>query len=213
MSPCQQTRIHAHRRRRRRRRRPPQAQTLDRRRPVAAARRRPPGRHLVGQRPPAQERRHADLRRARLRDDDRGQGRARCPHRRRQHRRARSRRIRASATAACPMPKGSCSSTPRACTGRASARARSPASKGVRTPSLVAQKVMDYTDHHLHRRPGRAAVRPQHGLQDRGRPQHRAVAQHLARMEAPQRSPRTISIRSSAKRRCARSTGRCWRKG
>ena len=80
--------------------------------------------------------------------------------------------------------------------------------EGVRTPSLVAQKVMDYTDHHLHRRPGRAAVRAQHGLQDRGRPQHRALAQHLARVEAPHRPFRTTSIRSSARRRCARSTGR-----
>ena len=38
---------------------------------------------------------------------------------------------------------------PRACTGRRSAPGRSRASKGVRTPSLVAQKVMEETDHHL----------------------------------------------------------------
>ena len=38
---------------------------------------------------------------------------------------------------------------PRACTARRSAPAASACLEGVRTPSLVAQKVMEDTDHHL----------------------------------------------------------------
>ena len=37
-------------------------------------------------------------------------------------------------------------------------------------------------------RQGRAGLRPQHGLHDRGRPQHREVARAVARVEAPDRS-------------------------
>ena len=49
--------------------------------------------------------------------------------------------------------------------------------EGVRTPSLVAQKVMDYTDHHLIVGQRRAAVRARHGIHDRRRSEHRALAQ------------------------------------
>ena len=48
--------------------------------------------------------------------------------------------------------------------------------EGVRTPSLVAQAVMDADRSSPARRQGRAGVRAQHGLQDRGRPQHRELA-------------------------------------
>ena len=51
--------------------------------------------------------------------------------------------------AACPTPTASSSSTRAACTARRSGPAAWPASKACRTPSLVAQKVMDFTDHHL----------------------------------------------------------------
>ena len=48
-------------------------------------------------------------------------------------------------------------------------------SKGVRTPSLVAQAVMDQTDHHLLAGKGAQEVRARARLHDRGRPQHRAI--------------------------------------
>ena len=54
------------------------------------------------------------------------------------------------------------------------------------------------------RRQGRAGVRAQHRVHDRGRPQYRSVARRVARMEAAQPIRCTISIRSSARRRCAR---------
>ena len=60
--------------------------------------------------------------------------------------------------------------------------------EGVRTPSKVAQMVMDLTDHHLLVGQGRAGVRAQHGVQDRGRPEHRELARQVARVEAPDRS-------------------------
>ena len=41
--------------------------------------------------------------------------------------------------------------------------------EGVRTPSLVAHKVMQETDHHLIVGKGAQDVRAQHGVQDRGR--------------------------------------------
>ena len=47
------------------------------------------------------------------------------------------------------MPTASCSSTPAACTDRGGGRAASRRLEGVRTPSNVAQKVADLTDHHL----------------------------------------------------------------
>ena len=40
--------------------------------------------------------------------------------------------------------------------------------EGVRTPSLVAQKVMEMTDHHLIVGKGAQEFRAQHGIQDRG---------------------------------------------
>ena len=49
----------------------------------------------------------------------------------------------ASATAACRTRTASCSSTRAACTARRSAPAASPRIEGVRTPSKVAQLVMD----------------------------------------------------------------------
>ena len=56
--------------------------------------------------------------------------------------------------------------------------------EGVRTPSLVAQAVMEQTDHHLLVGKGAQDFAREHGLQDRGRPQHRALAQGVARVEA-----------------------------
>ena len=67
--------------------------------------------------------------------------------------------------------------------------------EGVRTPSLVAQAVMEQTDHHLLVGKGAQEFARQHGLQDRGRPQHRELAPALARVEAPRPIPRTISTR------------------
>ena len=60
--------------------------------------------------------------------------------------------------------------------------------QGVRTPSLVARAVMDYTDHHLLVGDGAQAVRAQDGLHGRRRSQHRELAQALARVEAAHRS-------------------------
>ena len=48
--------------------------------------------------------------------------------------------------------------------------------EGVRTPSQVAQLVMEHDRPSPARRQGRAGLRAQHGLQDRGRPQHRELA-------------------------------------
>ena len=59
--------------------------------------------------------------------------------------------------------------------------------EGVRTPSRVAKAVLDHTDHHLLVGPGAQDVRAQHGLRDRGRPQHRALAREVAGVEAPHR--------------------------
>ncbi len=50
---------------------------------------------------------------------------------------------------------------------------------------------MENTDHHLLVGSGRTGVRAEHGVRHRGRPQHRAVAQAVARMEAPG-GPRTL---------------------
>src|SRR5262245_46946627 len=55
--------------------------------------------------------------------------------------------------------------------------------EGVRTPANVAQLVMDTTDHHLLVGKG-AQDFARDGIQDRGRPQHREVAQGVARVEA-----------------------------
>ena len=48
--------------------------------------------------------------------------------------------------------------------------------EGVRTPSLVAKAVLEHTDHHLIVGKDAQAVCPQHGVQDRRRPQYRAIA-------------------------------------
>ncbi len=78
--------------------------------------------------------------------------------------------------------------------------------EGVRTPSLVAQAVMDNTDHHLLAGDGRDGVRARHGLQGRRRPEHAGVAQALARVEAAGRSGAlSRSQRPGAERR-SRST-------
>ena len=97
--------------------------------PAVASRLDQAGRRLVVQRQPLQERRAGHRRAESLRDDHEGLRRARRRRRRRQPVRARSRKTPASATAACPMPKASCSSTRAACTGRPSAPAASRASK------------------------------------------------------------------------------------
>ena len=60
--------------------------------------------------------------------------------------------------------------------------------EGIRTPSLVARAVADLTDHHLLVGHGRAGVRPRPRVQDRGRPEHRELAEAVAGMEAPHRS-------------------------
>ena len=52
--------------------------------------------------------------------------------------------------------------------------------EGVRTPSMVAKAVMELTDHHLLVGPGALAIRPQHRLRHRGRPEYRAFAQIVA---------------------------------
>ena len=75
--------------------------------------------------------------------------RARRADRRGQPARARSRGRRASATAGCPTRTAWCSSTPAACTGRSERAGGVAGLEGVRTPSNVAQAVMDQTDHHL----------------------------------------------------------------
>ena len=114
-----------------------------RRRPAVITRPRQAGRDLLRQRPPVQERRDEDLRRDRFRAHDRRQGRPRRPDRRRQHRRARSAGRRASATAALPNADGvvqldsCCMHGPKKRAGGVACL------EGVRTPSLVAQKVMD----------------------------------------------------------------------
>ena len=59
--------------------------------------------------------------------------------------------------------------------------------EGVRTPSKVARLVMDETDHHLLVGKGAQEFARTHGLQDRGRPQHRELARGVARVEAPHR--------------------------
>ena len=82
--------------------------------------------------------------------------------------------------------------------------------EGVRTPSLVAKAVMEQTDHHLHRRQRRAGFRARHGLQDRGRPEHRALAAALAGVEAahrPDALPRSAA--SGRRRRRARPAEWC----
>ena len=57
--------------------------------------------------------------------------------------------------------------------------------EGVRTPSLVAQAVMDQTDHHLLAGKGAQDFARALGFTDRGRPQHGAIAQAVARVASP----------------------------
>ncbi len=80
--------------------------------------------------------------------------------------------------------------------------------EGVRTPSLVAQKVLTDTDHHLHRRQGRAAV-------SRATWASRSRTTSTPIDRAPRgsngsggRIRRAISIRPSASWRCAASSAR-----
>ena len=85
-----------------------------------------------------------------------------------------------------PTRKASCSSTPPACTARSGAPAASPRSKAcAHRPGGPRGHEQDRPP--PARRQGRADLRPQHGLQDRGRPQHAALAQALARVEAADR--------------------------
>ena len=78
-----------------------------------------------------------------------GRGRARRAHRRRQHRRARSgghqRRLRRPAERRRRRPARFVG----ACTGRRKRAGAVARIEGVRTPSLVAKRVMEETDHHL----------------------------------------------------------------
>ena len=61
------------------------------------------------------------------------------------------------------------------------------------------------------RRQGRAELRAQHGLRDRGRPEHAAVAQAVARVEAAHRPVALPDARRSARSRTARRAARRWR--
>ena len=115
------------------------------------------------------------------------------------------RSTRASATAACRTPTASCSSTPAACTARRSAPAASARIEGVRTPSLVALKRDGGDRPSPDRRQGRAGVRAQHGLQDRGRPEHPSARARPGSNGSGGPIRCTTSIRSSARRRCGRS--------
>ena len=56
--------------------------------------------------------------------------------------------------------------------------------EGVKTPSRVAQQVMDDTDHHLLVGQGAQGFARNDGLHDRKRSEHRAVAPPVARVEA-----------------------------
>ena len=175
--------------------------------PPRSAAARPPRRHLLGQRPQLQERRPADLRRARLRDDDRGQGRARRAHRRRQHRRARSRgherrlrrpaqrRRRRAARRLVHARAAQARRRRRVSRRRAHAVARGAEGDG-RTPITTCSS-------------GRTRSGSRAAWASRSRttstPSGRAPPGWSGN-GGPIRC--TISIRSSARRRCARSTGR-----
>ena len=82
--------------------------------------------------------------------------------------------------------------------------------EGVRTPSLVAQGGDGADRPSPARRQGRAGVRARHGVQDRGRSQHREVAPAVARMEAPHRSRSTTSIRRPRRGRATDAGARRW---
>ena len=56
--------------------------------------------------------------------------------------------------------------------------------EGVRTPSQVAREVMNKTDHHLLVGDGAQKLAQAAGLPDRGRPEHAALAEAVARVEA-----------------------------
>ena len=129
---------------------------------------------------------------------ERRQGRARRARRRRQPVRARSRPTPASASAGCRTPKAWCSSIRAACTGRRSGPAAWRALEGVRTPSLVAKAVLENDRPSPAGRQGRAGVRAQHGLQDRGRPQHRESRASCGWNGSAASTPSTTSIRRSA---------------
>ena len=82
-----------------------------------------------------------------------------------------------------------CSSTPAACTGPSKRAGGVAALEGVRTPSLVAQggarSTPTTTCWSAH---GAQDFARQHGLHDRGRPQHRELAEEVAGVEAAHRS-------------------------
>ena len=89
--------------------------------------------------------------------------------------------------------------------------------EGVRTPASVAYQVLQVTDHHLLVGKGRPGLRPQPGVQGRGRPEHAAVPGDVARMEAPHRSgalPRPEEAgRGGPRRRHVDGPGRADRRG
>ena len=93
-----------------------------------------------------------------------------------------------------------------ACTGRGSAPAASACIEGVRTPSLVAQKVLDRTDHHLIVGKGAQSFARSMGFKiedDLNTERSRAI---VARMEAAHRSGALSRSRQARRRRCAQST-------
>ena len=158
------------------------------------------GRGRVGQRQPLQERRAGHGRAEGLRDDHEGRRRARRGHRRRQPVRARSRRHQRRLR------------RPAQCRRRRAARLVLHA-----RPDQARRRrgVHRRRAHAVARRQGRArarpiitcivgkdaqAVRPQHGVQGRGRPQHRALAAAVARVEAAHR-PGALPRSEEARRR------------
>ena len=78
--------------------------------------------------------------------------------------------------------------------------------EGVRTPSRVAREVMNQTDHHLLVGKGAQTFARNMGFTDRGRPQHAALAQALARVEAADR-PEALPDAEGARDRVRRRRG------
>ena len=98
---------------------------------------------------------------------------------------------------------------PAACTGRRSAPAASPASKAcARRRGRAAGDGRDRSP--SAGRQGRAGLRAAHGHQDRGRSEHREVAQAVARMEAPHRSAALPRSPKDARRRRITTPGCRW---
>ena len=80
--------------------------------------------------------------------------------------------------------------------------------EGIRTPSNVARAVMDQTDHHLIVGGDAQRFARGTGIHDRSGPQHRGIAQGLARVETPDRS---VALPRSREARGASGGGSSWR--